>query len=74
MCGLPSYGHVIEQPVFVESHTHNLIQLADMIAYVIHRYYKGDPNFTEFFELSKSKMYRVDGKPDSFGLKEFPWM
>ena len=65
---------VIEQPIFVESHPNNLIQLADMIAYVIHGYYKGDSNLKEFFEMSKSKMYRVDGKPDSFGLKEFPWM
>ena len=43
-----------------------------MIAYVILKHYKGDSNFKEFFEMLKSKMYRVDGKLDSFGLKEFP--
>ena len=64
--------HVIEQPIFVESHMYNLIQLADMIAYVILKHYKGDPKFKEFFEMLKSKMYRVDGNLDGFGLKEFP--
>lgn len=64
--------HVIEQPIFVESHTYNLIQLADMIAYVILKHYKGDLKFKEFFEMLKSKMYRIDGNLDGFGLKEFP--
>ena len=64
--------HVIEQPIFVESHMHNLIQLADMIAYVILKHYKSDSKFEGLFEMLKLKMYRVDGKLDSFGLKEFP--
>jgi len=64
--------HVIEYPIFVESHVHNLIQLADMIAYVMLKHYKGDSKFEELFELLKSKMYRAGGKLDGFGLKEFP--
>lgn len=64
--------HIIEEPIFVESHTHNLIQLADMIAYVIHKHYKGDSKFEGLFEMLKSKMYRADGNLDGFGLKEFP--
>lgn len=64
--------HVIEQPIFVESYTHNLIQLADMIAYVILKHYKGDSRFEGLFEMLKSKMYQVDGRLDGFGLKKFP--
>ena len=64
--------HIIEQPIFVESHTSDLIQLADMIAYVVLKHYKGDSRFEESFEMLKSKMYRVDGELDGFGLKEFP--
>ena len=67
-----SIDHVIEQPIFVDSHTHNLIQLADMIAYVILRRYKGDSKFEGLFEILKSKMYRADGRLNGFGLKEFP--
>jgi hypothetical protein len=64
--------HVIEQPIFVESHTHNMIQLADMIAYVVLKHYKGDSRFEGLFDMLKSKMYRVDGILTGFGLKEFP--
>lgn len=67
-----SIDHVIEYPIFVESHVHNLVQLADMIAYVVLKHYKSDPEFEELFELLKSKMYRFGGKLDGFGLKEFP--
>ena len=67
-----SIDHVIEHPIFVESHAHNLIQLADMIAYVMLKHYKGDSEFGELFELLKSRMYRYGGKLDGFGLKEFP--
>ena len=65
--------HVIEQPIFVESHTHNLIQLADMIAYVALKHYKGDSNSEGLFE-TKPKMYRFGGRLEGFGLKEFPWV
>ena len=46
---------VIENPIFVESHRWNLIQLADMIAYVVHRHYRKDSRFEGWF-----KSYRDD--------------
>ena len=64
--------HVIEDPIFVESHKQNMIQLADMIAYVVHKYYKADPMFEKWFELLKSKMYHSNGKLYGFGIREFP--
>lgn len=64
--------HVIEYPIFVESHAHNLVQLADMIAYVMSKHYNGETKFEKLFERLKSKMYRSAGKLDGFGLKEFP--
>ncbi len=67
-----SIDHVIEHPIFVESHAHNLIQLADMIAYVMLKHYRSDSEFEGLFELLKSKMYRSGSKLDGFGLKEFP--
>lgn len=67
-----SIDHVIEHPIFVESRVNGLVQLADMIAYVMLKHYRGDSEFEEMFELLKLKMYRVNGKLDGFGLKEFP--
>ncbi len=64
--------HVIEDPIFTKSHLRNLIQLADMIAYVIHKHYKGDPKFADWFEMLKPKMYQPNGKSHGFGIKEFP--
>ena len=63
---------VIEEPIFVESHKRNLIQLADMIAYVVHKYYKADPMFAGWFESLKPKMYHSNGKLYGFGIREFP--
>lgn len=39
--------HVVECPIFVKSDRHNMIQAADMVAYAVHRHYKGDPRFRE---------------------------
>ena len=64
--------HVIEDPIFTKSHLRNLIQLADMIAYVIHKHYRGDAQFENWFEGLKHKMYQPGGDLNSFGLKEFP--
>ena len=64
--------HTIENPIFVESHMWNLIQLADMIAYVIHRHYNEDPRFKKWFELLEPKMYHSGGKLYGFGIKELP--
>ena len=64
--------HVIEDPIFIKSHLRNLIQLADMIAYVVYKHHKGDPQFKDWFEMLKPKMYARDGRLDGSGLKKFP--
>ena len=64
--------HVIEDPIFKKSHLRHLIQLADMVAYVIHKHYRGDTQFDNWFEGLKPKMYQPNGDLNSFGLKEFP--
>ena len=65
--------HVIEEPIFTRSHLRNLIQLADMIAYVIYRhYYKKDVKFKEWFESLVAKMYQPYGSIHGYGIKEFP--
>ena len=64
--------HVIEDPIFVESHRRNLIQVADMIAYVVYKHHKGDPQFREWFEMLKPKMRMRDGKLEGVGFKKFP--
>lgn len=64
--------HIIEDPVFTPSHLRNLIQLADMIAYVVRRHYRHDPKFKDWFEGLKPKMYQPSGQLHGFGLKKFP--
>ena len=49
---------VIENPLFVASHRWGLIQLADMIAYVVHRHYRQDSRFEEWFQSLEPKMHR----------------
>lgn len=61
--------HVLETPIFVESHMWNLIQLADMIAYVVHRHYKKDPRFEKWFESLVPKMYHSGGKLYGHGMR-----
>ena len=64
--------HVIEDPIFTKSHLRNLIQLSDMIAYIIHRVYSNHAEFEDWLEKLKPSMYQPDGNLKSFGLKEFP--
>ncbi len=64
--------HVIECPIFMESRLHNLIQLADMIAYIISKHYRCDTQFKNWFERLKLKMYQPNGKLHELGIKEFP--
>ena len=64
--------YVIEDPIFVESRRHNLIQLADMIAYMAHKYYGADRVFENWFKSLKPKMYRHNGRLIGFGIVEFP--
>ena len=67
------FDHVIEDPIFVKSHLRNLIQLADMIAYVVvYKHHKGDPQFGDWFEMLKPKMHMRGGRPDGYGFKKFP--
>ena len=63
-------SHVIENPIFVESFRWNMIQLADMIAYVIHKHYKKDPMFAKWFKLLNSKMYRSGNRLYGVGINE----
>ena len=64
--------HVMEDPIFIESHLKNLIQLSDMIAYIIHRAYLDRDEFKVWLEKLKPSMYQPNGNLASFGLKEFP--
>ena len=64
--------HVIEDPIFTKSHLRNLIQLADMIAYITQKYYRYDPKFKAWFERLKPKMYQPGGVLTGFGIKKFP--
>ena len=64
--------HVIEAPIFTKSHLRNMIQLADVIAYVVYKHHKGDPQFGGWFEMLKPKMHMHDGRLDSCGIKKFP--
>lgn len=63
---------VIENPLFVASHRWGLIQLADMIAYVVHRHYRQDSRFEEWFQSLEPKMYRSGGRLFGFGINEIP--
>lgn len=63
--------HVMEDVTFVQSHRQNMIQLADMAAYVVHRSY-ADPSFRELFERMRPGMYQPAGSPEGYGVKEFP--
>lgn len=64
--------HVIEDPIFTKSHLRNIIQLSDLIAYIVHKHYREDLQFEAWFKLLKVKMYQPDGKLSTFGLVEFP--
>ena len=64
--------HVIEDPIFVESRMRNLIQLADMVAYVVHKHYTNNPMFDKWFQSLVPKMYHHNGKLHGFGIVEFP--
>ena len=65
-------SHVIEIPIFVDSSRWNMIQLVDVIAYIVHKHYKNDSQFERWFNLLNSKMYRSDGALYGFGINEIP--
>ena len=62
--------HVVETPIFVDSFRWNLIQLADIIAYVVHKHYKKDAKFENWFQSLVPKIYNYDGKLYGFGINE----
>ena len=64
--------HVIEDIIFTKSHLRNMIQLADIVAYITHKHYRHDLKFKVWFEKMTSKMYAHNDKLRGFGIKEFP--
>ncbi len=48
----------------------NLIQMADMIAYVVHRHYKKDLRFEKWFKLLVPKMYHSGNQLYGYGIRE----
>ena len=62
--------HVMESPIFIESYLKNLIQLSDMIAYIIHRAYLDRKEFKVWLEKLKPSMYQPNGNLALFGLVE----
>lgn len=68
----PSIDHLIEHPIFVKSSTRNMIQIADMVSYVVHRHCKNHPPFNDWFSMIESNLYRHKGVADGFGIKRFP--
>ncbi len=66
-----SIDHVVANSIFVKSNLENLIQLADMIAYITHKHYRDDPQFKGWFERLHLQMYRSGGQCGS-GINEFP--
>ena len=63
---------VIKNPIFVKSRRWNLIQLADVTAYVVHRLYRKDPRFEGWFKSLEPKMHRSGGRLYGFGINEIP--
>lgn len=52
--------HIIETPLFVESSRAGMVQVADLCAYALRRYY--DMGDTELFEVIKTKADRIDDR------------
>ena len=56
----------------MESYRWNLIQLADMIAYVVHKHYRKDSRFERGLKPLEPKMYHSGGRLYGFGINEIP--
>ena len=63
---------IMQEPVFVRSDEHLIVQLADMAAYVVNRHHKGDSRFDGWFETIMAKAYSPSGRVRNYGIKEFP--
>ena len=77
----PRSPYIIYDPVFVNSAFHILIQIADLISYVIHRKYnsaknsKIDGHCEKFYEFFVEKFDTKESDPLeylSYGLKLYP--
>ena len=64
--------HIMRETVFVRSDEHLTVQLADMVAYIVNRRYKGDSRFDGWFETIMAKAYAPSGRVRNYGIKEFP--
>ena len=53
--------HVVGCVDFLDSRESNFIQLADVVAYITHKYWKGDPQFRTWYEALKPKTYPKGG-------------
>ena len=78
----PQSPYVIYDPVFVDSAYHIIIQIADLISYVIHRKYNSNRNTkidiycNRFFNMIIDKFDKKEDDPSqyiSYGLKLYPW-
>lgn len=67
-----SVDHIMGNPVFIESHMSGMMQLTDMIAYVIHRNHRGDRQFKAWLEDLLPKTYCPNGGMAKRGIKTFP--
>ena len=63
---------IMQEPVFVRSDEHLTVQLADMVAYIVNRRYKGDSGFDGWFDTITTKAYCHLGRVRDYGIKEFP--
>ena len=51
--------HVAGCVDFLDSDVNNFIQLADVVAYITHKYHKRDPQFQDWYETLKLKTYKT---------------
>lgn len=61
--------HVVGCVDFLDSDENNFIQLADMVAYITHKYHKRDPQFRVWYETLASKTYKAAYGPTQHDLR-----
>ena len=64
---------LIEKPIFVTSHVHSLIQIADACAYCIMKHYSDSKIFANYWYAINNKLRKAsNGDTTGYGLKIFP--
>ena len=58
----PNYAGVLNGVIYRDSRLDIMIQLADIVAYILHRYYRKDARFQGWFEAIKVKFDRDPAK------------